>query len=182
MRRRLNTALGFEMIGFVCATCGKYHDELPMCFGVQAPALWYSIPEGERAARAELTSDQCVIEGIEERHFFLLGRILIPVIDGPSPFIWLAWVSLSEGNFLRACELWETEGRESEPYYFGWLQSDLPSYGRNTLSLRTHVQTMPLGERPKILLEHTDHPLSIEQHHGISMARVQQIAEAALHV
>ena len=165
------------MTSFVCATCGQHHDELPMCFGAAAPALWHSLPETERNTRAELTSDQCVVDG---KHFFILGRILLPVVDGPGPFIWLAWVSLSEKNFLRACELWHSERRESEPPYFGWLQSALP-YEPTTLSLKTIVQTMPVGERPTISLEPTDHPLTIEQQNGITMARVQQIAEAALH-
>ena len=148
-----------------------------MCFGAAAPALWHSLPETERNTRAELTSDQCVVDG---KHFFILGRILLPVVDGPGPFIWLAWVSLSEKNFLRACELWHSERRESEPPYFGWLQSALP-YEPTTLSLKTIVQTMPVGERPTISLKPTDHPLTIEQQNGITMARVQQIAEAALH-
>lgn len=148
-----------------------------MCFGQPAPVLWSSLPEDERDTRAELTSDQCIVDG---KHFFILGRILLPVVDGPGPFVWLAWVSLSEKNFLRACELWHTEARESEAPYFGWLQSVLP-YEPSTLSLKTTVQTMPVGERPIIQLEPTDHPLSLEQQHGITMARVQQIAEAALH-
>lgn len=169
--------LGITMSGYLCNTCGEYHDELPMCFGPSAPDLWHSIPESERPERGELTSDQCVIDG---KYFFVLGRIVIPVIDGPGPFVWLAWVSLSEANFLRTCELWESEGRESEPPYFGWLQSALP-YEPTTLNLKTHVQTMPLGERPNIVLQLTTHPLSVEQHSGISMARVQQIVEAALH-
>lgn len=165
------------MSGYHCNTCGQYHDELPMCFGPSAPALWYAIPEAERAERSELSSDQCVIDG---KHFFVLGRIVIPVLDGPDPFVWLAWVSLSEANFLRTCELWEREGRESEPPYFAWLQSALP-YEPTTLNLKTQLQTMPLGERPRIVLEMTDHPLAVEQHGGISMARVQQIVERALH-
>jgi hypothetical protein len=165
------------MNSYICNTCGNKHDELPMCFDTSAPALWYSIPEEERSTRVELSSDQCVID---DQHFFVLGRILIPVKDGLGPFIWMAWVSLSETNFLRACELWETQGRESEPSYFGWLQSSLP-YEQTTLSLKTHIQTMPVGERPSIWLEETDHQLAKEQLHGISMARVQQIAEAALH-
>jgi hypothetical protein len=148
-----------------------------MCFGAAAPALWLSLSDAERKARGELTSDQCVLDG---RYFFVLGRILLPVIDGPGPFIWLAWVSLSENNFRRACELWNTIGREAEPPYFGWLQSALP-YEPTTLSLKTSVLTMPVGERPTITLEPTDHPLSLEQQHGITMARVQKIAEAALH-
>jgi hypothetical protein len=166
-----------NMTGFICATCGKHHDELPMCFGPSAPVMWLSIPESEQYKRGELSSDQCVIDN---KHFFILGRIVLPVLDGPTPFIWLAWVSLSEKNFLRASELWHTEGRESEPPYFGWLQSALP-YEMTTLNLKAQVHTQPVGERPLIELEPTDHPLSVEQHNGITMARVQTIAETALH-
>nr|WP_137935947.1 DUF2199 domain-containing protein [Chitinivorax sp. B] len=165
------------MTGFHCATCGQYHDEFPMCFGPSAPELWYRLPPEEREARALLSSDQCMID---EQHFFVLGRILIPVIDSPEPFVWLAWVSLSDHNFHRVCELWETEGREQEPPYFGWLQSALP-YTTPTLSLKTHLHTMPLGERPLIELELTDHPLAQDQHRGITLARAQQMAEAVLH-
>ena len=158
--------------GFDCTVCGQHHDELPMCFGANAPELWLSLTEAEREARAELTSDQCVIDG---KYFFVLGRILLPVVDGPGPFVWLAWISLSESNFVRTGELWNSEGREHETPYFGWLQSALP-YPQTTLSLRTSVQTMPVGERPTITLEPIEHPLSLEQRHGITMARVQQIA------
>lgn len=56
------------------------------------------------------------------------------------------------------------------------------TYEPTTLNLKTNLQTMPVGERPTITLEATDHPLSLEQLHGVKMARVQQIAEAALHV
>lgn len=148
-----------------------------MCFGPGAPDHWFSMPESERAERGELSSDQCVID---DKHFFVLGRILIPVIDGAEPFVWLAWVSLSEASFLRTNELWEKEGREREPPYFGWLQSTLP-YEPSTLSLKTSVQTMPLGERPTITLEPSSHPLSVAQHSGITMAQVQQMVEALLH-
>lgn len=139
--------------------------------------LWLQMSEEERATRGEISSDQCVID---DKHFFVLGRILLPVVDGPEPFCWLAWVSLSEKNFARAFEFWHTEGRESEPPYFGWLQSALP-YDPPTLSLKTSVITQPVGERPLIQLEPIDHPLSVEQHRGITMARVREIAEAALH-
>lgn len=165
------------MTGFHCTTCGKYHDELPMCLGTEAPAPWLSIPESERKSRGDLSSDQCVIDN---EYFFVLGRILLPITDGPEPFVWLAWVSLSEKNFLRASELWDVEGREKEAAYFGWLQSALP-YEPPTLSLKTMVHTQPVGERPIIELEPTDHPLATEQREGITMARVQEIVEAALH-
>jgi hypothetical protein len=43
------------------------------------------------------------------------------------------------------------------------------------------VHTQPVGERPLIELEETEHQLAVEQHHGITMSRVREIAEAALH-
>jgi len=149
-----------------------------MCLGPSAPALWYTLTDTERCARAELSSDQCVID---RTHYFVLGRIVLPVTDGATPFVWLAWVSLSEKSFLRTSELWHVAGRESEPPYFAWLQSELP-YEPTTLNLKASVQTMPVDERPIITIEPSDHPLSVEQRQGITMARVQQIAEAALHV
>jgi len=79
-------------------------------------------------------------------------------------------------EFQRTIDLWETEGREREPPYFGWLTSELPIYDPSTLSLRTHVHTQPVGTRPRIELEPTDHPLAIEQRQGISMSRVEEIA------
>jgi hypothetical protein len=165
------------MPGFQCTTCGQFHQQLPMCFGPNAPVLWEQIAPDERAERGALSSDQCVID---DEHFFVLGRIVIPVNDGNEPFVWLAWVSLSEQSFVRMDELWSTEERESEPPFFGWLQSALP-YPASTLSLKTSVQVMPLGERPLITIEAGTHQLANEQLHGLRMARVRQIAEMALH-
>lgn len=133
--------------------------------------------ESERGEDSELLSDLCVIQG---KHFFILGRLLLPVIDGHGPFEWLVWVSLREKNFLRVNELWEEVGREIEPPYFGWLQSALP-YEPTTLGLKTSIQTSPAGERPIVTLEATNYPLSLEQRDGITMARVQAIVEVALH-
>jgi hypothetical protein len=148
-----------------------------MSLGAPAPALWYRIPECQREQRVLLSSDQCIIDG---KHFFLLGRLAIPVHESADPFVWLTWVSVSEANFNRANDLWHTEGRESEPPYFAYVQSDLP-YDSSTLSLKAQLITQPLGERPLVELEKTDHPLAAEQCNGIQLIRVQQIVEVALH-
>jgi hypothetical protein len=37
------------------------------------------------------------------------------------------------------------------------------------------------GIRPWLELEQTDHPLSIDFHNGITIARAQEIAEYAMH-
>ena len=83
-------------------------------------------------------------------------------------------------NFKRTVQRWETEGRENEPPYFGWLSTRLELYPE-TMSLKTHVHTRPVGQRPFIELEPTDHPLAVEQRSGITMVRVREIAATLLH-
>jgi hypothetical protein len=143
---------------YVCTTCGQRHDGPPLSYGAIAPAAWYAIPGRERESRAVMSSDQCVID---DQYFFVLGNIYIPILDSDASFSWCVWVSLSHKNFLRMTELWEVEGRESEPPYFGWLNTALPLYP-DTLNLKTLVHTRPVGERPHVELEPSEHPLSIE--------------------
>jgi hypothetical protein len=90
-------------------------------------------------------------------------------------------VSLSRDSFTRALSLWTTPGREREQPYFGWMSTELPLYQPSTLSLKTRVHTQAVGQRPLIELEPTDHPLAVEQRTGITLARVQEIAETLLH-
>ncbi|MFQ6227966.1 DUF2199 domain-containing protein [Nocardia sp. NPDC002869] len=63
----------------------------------------------------------------------------------------------------------------------GWLTTDLSAYSPTTLNLKTRLHTRPVGERPFIELEPTDHPLAVEQRTGITRDRVHEIAEAMLH-
>lgn len=135
------------------------------------PAYWNR--SLRRDKKSQLEQEQCVIGG---EHFFIRGRIVIPVTDaGPSTeFDWGVWVSLSRDNFARAQSLWTTPGREREQPYFGWLSTELPLYQPTTLMLKTHVHAQPVGRRPLIELEPTDHPLAVEQRTGITLARVQQ--------
>lgn len=163
--------------GYQCHVCGRLHPGLPLGYGAEAPYSWYLIPEAERDQRAVLSSDQCAID---DQEFFIAGDIDLPIIGSDQTFTWTAWVSLSRKNYERAVELWNQAGRETEPPYFGWLNMSLPTYPE-TLNLKTHVHTRPVGERPFFELEPTEHPLAIEQRAGVTWARIQQIAEAILH-
>src|SRR5690242_18461999 len=147
------------MHGWRCRCCGQVHGELPMHYGSPAPALWFTIPEAERARRCLLSSDQCVID---EQHFFIVANLELPVVGKEEPLSWDVGGSPTDRTFARICELWEQAGRESEPPYFGWLSTSLPGYP-DTLSLKTNVHTRAVGRRPRIELEPTEHPLAVEQ-------------------
>ncbi|MGW2424239.1 DUF2199 domain-containing protein [Streptomyces sp. NPDC001709] len=147
-----------------------------MNYSAEAPAVWD--PAFAGADDCMLSSDQCVIR---RQHYFVKGLIEIPVIGSDVVFSWGVWVSLSRENFSQAVDLWDRPGREAEKPYFGWLTTDLPVYSTTTLNLKTHVHTRPVGERPCVELEPTDHPLAVEQRMGITLDRVREIAAAVLH-
>ncbi|MEV0295490.1 DUF2199 domain-containing protein [Nocardia sp. NPDC050710] len=111
--------------------------------------------------------------------FFIRARLILPIVDSENDFE--SVVSLSKANFARATELWTSPERVQEPPYFGWLSSEVPTYEPTTLNLKTKLHSQPVGVRPIAELEPTDHPLAVEQRIGITLARVQAIAEQLLH-
>ena len=163
--------------GYKCRSCGEFHKGLPLAYGSDAPLYWEAIPEDEREERAILDSDLCMID---KQYFFVVGRLEIPIINEPEKFSWNVWVSLSEESFKRLMSIWISEGREKEAPFFGWLNTALPGYP-DTVNLKAQVHTRPVGMRPYVELESTDHPLAVEQRTGITLERVQQIAEVVLH-
>jgi hypothetical protein len=157
-------------ISYLCRCCGERHDGMPMSYGTDAPAYWD--PSFADDESSMLQQEQCI-----------KGRLVIPVTDAPpdTEFDWGVWVSLSRDHFARALSLWTTAAREQEPPYFGWLSTELPLYQPSTLLLKTRIHTQAVGNRPFVELEPTDHPLAVEQRTGITLARVQEIAETLLH-
>ncbi|WP_167475381.1 DUF2199 domain-containing protein [Nocardia arthritidis] len=161
---------------YVCSSCSRQHDGPPFSYGTLAPAYWH--PGLENRPGNVLGEEQCVIEGT---HFFVRGRLVLPIIDAEQEFDWGVWVSVSQANFDRMAEVWDSPSRIEEPPYFGWLASELPLYKPTTLELKTNLHTQPVGTRPTVELEPTDHPLAIQQRTGITLAHVQTIAEQLLH-
>jgi hypothetical protein len=135
------------------------------------------IPVDELEQRVVFTPDQCVIDG---KDFYLRGRILVPVTGLEEQFVWGVWAEVSPINFVRTNELWTVEGREAEPAFPGWLNTQLPVFG-DTFNLEVSVQTQRVGKRPHFTVVDEEHPLAVEQRYGITMRRVEEIAEGMLH-
>jgi hypothetical protein len=115
---------------FVCRVCGERH-ELTMKYSVKAPLAVMAVPQVEWDERLVITKDQCVIDG---RDFYLRGRILVPVVGLEEPFVWGVWAEVSPKSFLRTHEMWNTPGRENEPPFPGWLNTELSLFG-DTINL-----------------------------------------------
>jgi hypothetical protein len=153
------------------AGCG-HESRGGFCFGPAEPDCLAALPPRQRR-NVLIDSDLCVIG---DQQFFIRGCLDLPILGTPYTFTWLVWVSLSRKSFDRAIDVWELTGRESEPPYFGWLNTRIPCYP-DTAELKTNVHTTPVGNRPLIVLEPGCHPLAIEQQQGITLRRAESMAK-----
>jgi hypothetical protein len=155
-------------MSFRCNTCGQQRDDLPD-LGADYPDPYLAVPEDERSARAEYTPDRCIVRDEDGEHYFIRGVIAIPLHGRNDVFGIGAWVSQSRVNFERYAA-----AAKMEPT-FGWLVNRLGHYAESTFLLKTRVHFREDGSRPLIELEPTEHPLAIEQRHGITLERAWQI-------
>ena len=170
--------MGAELAtGFHCRICGLHHDVLPLSFSAKAPHTVSAILAWQWEQRVVITRDQCVIDG---KHFYLRGRIVVPIHDCREPYIWGVWAQVSAKSFYGTHRLWNVAGRERVPPFAGRLASHLPLFG-NTLGLHLGVQTQVVGRRPHFTIHSAAHPLGAEQRRGITLARAQEIAALLLH-
>jgi hypothetical protein len=119
--------------------------------------------------------DLIVLDG---QYFFIRACLEIPIENTGERFLWGLRVSVSKENFGRYLDSFE----EANPIgrYFSWLGSDLPGYP-SLRGLKAMTQLQPGGNRPLVELETSEHPLSVDFHQGVSMARASKLFEAILH-
>jgi len=164
---------------FQCATCGEEHDLAELSLGSDAPAQWDFIGEEERGDSL-LSSDQCVIRTKDETSFFLRACLDIPIQGTEDFFSWGVWVSLSEKSFDGVHDSWRDERRAELGPFFGWLCTAIPGYP-DTMFLKTSVQLRPIGLRPLVELEPTEHALAVHQREGIGATELRELVGPLLH-
>jgi hypothetical protein len=164
------------IFSFKCACCGSTHEGSPS-FGYPEPAPWLAQTKDVQKA-GRLSSDLCTYANADGAHYFIRGCIEIPIHGVEEPYLWGVWVSLSQKNYNRYVETFNAAVTSDR--YFGWLCNRLPFYP-DTHSLKTEVAPRDGKQRPLIILEPTEHPLSMDFQNGISIARAQEIAEICMH-
>jgi hypothetical protein len=155
-------------MAYRCATCGEVHDDLPD-MGSDRPDYWWGIPEDQREKRIILTSDTCIIDG---RDYFIRGVIEIPIRHESRVFGFGVWVSQSKDHFEEYLRNFNSAGIGP---FFGWLCTRIKYYKQDTLLLKTRAHFRGAGVRPKIELEPTDHPLSLDQQNGIELSKAWEV-------
>jgi hypothetical protein len=153
---------------FRCTTCDQEHEGVPD-LGMHAPDPYLDVPEAERAERTTFTVDRCTVRDEDGEHYFVRGVIQIPIHGQEQPFGLGAWVSQSRVNYERYAR-----NEEMEPTV-GWLVNHMAHYSEPTFLLKARLHFTVGDQRPMIELEPTDHPLSVDQRTGITLARAWQI-------
>ena len=157
--------------------CGQRYDTLPMSYAFSAPFNWFGVPEGERATRTKLSADICIIDDAEH---YVRGCLEVPVLGTTECLIWGVWVSVSPGSLQYIQKRWNDTIAEDEPPRFGWLCNWISGYPEPR-EIQCHVYLRSGKLRPRVVLQPTDYPLPVEQHHGITLDRVKEIAAGAGH-
>jgi hypothetical protein len=165
---------------FTCDTCGKVHDLAEISFGTHAPDPWGGLTDAERAI-SELGDETCITRHENgEQNYFIRARIILPIRGTARTFEWGVWCSLSERSFNELTAHWYDPARTKLGPHFGWLCTRLSPYP-NTVLLKTLVHQQPVGVRPTVELEPTDHPLAVQQRDGIDPADLQAMVRKLLH-
>ena len=163
--------------GFQCATCGRWHDTLPMDVGFAEPLYVAELSEPERARRVTFDGDFRVLRDADATHYFVRGVVEVPVIGTPEKFCFGAWSTLSADSYEQARAAYRDNG--SAGPLFGWLANRFPGYA-TTLNLKVNVLVRP-DLKPAIVLQDAGHALAREQRNGITPHRVRQVVEKVLH-
>ncbi len=161
-----------EPFAFTCACCGKEVLGLP-AFGFASPDYYDNLSEAERASRAKISSDLCVVD---DEHYFIRAVCPVPIQRSEETFDWGVWVTLSEKNYQRYVETFDDADQSELGGMFGWFSNKLPGYP-DTLSLETTVVPQDGNQRPLVWINETnaDHPLYVDQREGITSVRVGEI-------
>jgi hypothetical protein len=159
-----------------CGTCGNWHTGLPLDYAYDEPESYRGLSDDERE-QAFLNKDVCEIR--KYGWYFVRGVIALPIIGMNEQFLWGVWSSLSEKNFKYTMDHWDDPAVENTSPMFGWLNSRIQDYP-DTLNLKLNVH-LKRETRPYFELEPTDHPLAVDQHNGIKLERIQEIAVRSLH-
>ena len=130
----------------------------------------------ERDRRTKISRDLC---HIDEQRFFLRGVLEVPVHDdADEPLRFGVWAEVENAVVARYIELYRVDARDETPA-LGKLANAIRGYP-DLLGHPLVVRFSTAKERPRLLLDPSDHPLAIDQRDGIGLERLELIVHRAL--
>ncbi len=156
-------------------TCGKPHDDLPRAIAHSRPYEYFEVPKAERERRVRENSDLVVIDG---SRCFVRCVLYVPVESWAEPFQFGLWAALDEAAMAKVASLENRDGRGELPMH---AHLSAPPAGYPLFRMHPgHLQLEDARTRPTFTLDPSDHPLSRDQHEGMTLARYHEVLRAAV--
>ena len=150
-----------------CPDCRDIHDGLPdLCFAL--PDAIFGLDEADRAARALISTDLCVLD---DRRYFMRCVLEVAIAGQTDLFAYGLWAEVSARDFTRYAVYYNTEAPAQISQFEGRVANRVP-LTEETLGLSCAVHLSNEDEtRPAIAVAVHGHPLHAEQVHGIGLDR-----------
>jgi hypothetical protein len=157
-------------IRYRCGSCSKLHQGLPE-LTFSSPHPYARLPEAERAARARLGSDLCVID---ESRFFLRAVMQLPIAGYHDRFGFGVWAEIGASDFRIYFQNFDSAKNSQFGPFEGEIANALPGFPETSgLSCRIHLQDG--GRRPVVEIRTPRHALATAQANGLSIERAIEI-------
>ncbi|RQP25226.1 DUF2199 domain-containing protein [Piscinibacter terrae] len=169
------------IFSFKCSCCGEIHEGSPS-YAFKSPDHYHGLTDEQKASMGHLSSDFCTITHDDGTDYFIRAILEVPIHGVEEPFLWGLWASLSEKSFKRYVETYDEP--VAGDVFFGWVCNAVPWYPPHASSLAANVVVQVGGQRPLLHLHQANgdaHPLILDQRHGITVAKAQEIAEFLQH-
>ncbi len=122
--------------------------------------------------KSYLSNDICIVNGED---YFIRCVLYLPILGTSNEKLgYGVWSSVSEANFKKYRNTFNEPKQDQIAPWFGWLSNSLKGYP-DSFKLKCNVFLQNDHKRPLIELQESDHPLSIEQHKGITIDRLFEI-------
>lgn len=166
-------------MGYTCAVCGEYHDELLLDIRLGLPDDVFALSEEQRDRVAEQGDDWCILSG-ERPRFFTRALLEIPVPELETYFGYGLWAELDAAGFARIRELWDDPRGADEPPFAARIANELAPYEATT-GLRVLIRLRDVDLLPAAELADDAHTLVADQRDGITALRAQELAATVAH-
>ena len=155
---------------FTCSICGKAHEGLPTDYAYRLPDDVWAIPEQEREAHAQWSSDLCQYGN----RFFIRCILFVPFTERLGEFGWGVWAEVPEAVFQRYLQVYEHDAT-GEPEATGVLANKVPAYPQ-IVGVPVRIQFRSSTERPTLRFPPgAGHVFAREQGQGINEARYHEV-------
>jgi len=160
-----------------CTDCNEEHDLDDLELGFDYPDAYLVIPKDERAQRAKVTPDLCVIDSA--RHF-IRCVLSVPCPTRSGDFGIGIWSEVSSDSYAMYVRRYRDPAQADEPPFPGMLANDLPAYAR-LVGESVLVQLTSAKTRPSAAMQSSTHKLARDQRSGITVERALEILRPHLH-